>query len=147
MNNIQKISEFMIKNFEKLCEKYCYNNDFIEEFYNEYDFENLQKNFLEYEFLLEKDEKWEIIWIISFWNHSENIEISCIYWIFVDEKFFWKWIWRKLFEKYLEKIWKKYKKIYSASLKENINSINFHKKFWFSKRWENEIEIFFEKIL
>lgn len=45
MKNIEKISKFMIKNFEKLCEKYDYDNDFIEEFYNEYAFENLQKTF------------------------------------------------------------------------------------------------------
>lgn len=143
----KKISKFMIKNFEKLCEKYDYDNDFIEEFYNEYAFENLQKNFQEYEFIIKSDDNDEIIGIISHGVHSEKSEISCLYWIFVDEKYFWKWVSKKLFDKYLEKIWKNFQKIYSASLKENIASVKFHEKYGFNIRWENEVEIFFEKII
>ena len=70
MKNIEKISKFMIKNFEKLCEKYDYDNDFVEEFYNEYAFENLQKNFKEYEFIIKIYDNDEIIGIIS---HVKNL--------------------------------------------------------------------------
>lgn len=127
-----KIEKAEGKDFEEI---YGYFEDLSEELKEDYttSLQNLKDNLKNINCFICKNDKWKIVWFITFCEVFYTFYWKSLYLdiIYVEKNSRKKWIWKKLIEKVVD-FWKKEKCeiVDLLVLKWNTKLVEFYKKLW-----------------